>query len=147
MSRPTKLTKKIADEICRLMADEGKSLLQICKLEDMPHRSTVHRWLLDSRNVWFRDKYALAESIRWEREADKCLEIADDGSNDTYFDDDGNERTDYDVINRSKLRVDTRKWFLSRMLPKRFSDTPEVDSNKQAQPTVVVIRNAGPDDQ
>ena len=46
------------------------------------------------------------------------LAIADDGLNDNYTDDDGNERTLADVIQRSKLRVDTRKWIASKLKPK-----------------------------
>jgi hypothetical protein len=38
---------------------------------------------------------------------DQAQDIADDGSNDTYTDDEGKTRTDHDVIARSKLRVDT----------------------------------------
>jgi hypothetical protein len=48
--------------------------------------------------------------------------IADDGKNDTYEDDEGRTRTDHDVIARSRLRVDTRKWYLSKVLPKIYGD-------------------------
>ena len=54
--------------------------------------------------------------------ADELLEIADDGRNDRIADEDGNERTDHDVIARSRLRVDTRKWLLSKALPKIYGD-------------------------
>lgn len=50
------------------------------------------------------------------------LEIADDGTRDTYVDAEGNERTDQDVIARSRLRVDTRKWMLARMAPKKYGE-------------------------
>jgi hypothetical protein len=53
---------------------------------------------------------------------DDMLVIADDGTNDTYVDGEGNERTDYDVIARSKLRIDTRKWWLARVAPKFYGD-------------------------
>lgn len=54
--------------------------------------------------------------------ADELLEISDDGLNDRMVDDDGNERIDYDHIARSRLRVDTRKWLLSKALPKIYGD-------------------------
>jgi hypothetical protein len=53
---------------------------------------------------------------------DELLEIADDGTNDTYEDVDGNPRTDHDVIARSKLRVDTRKWYLAKSMPKLYGE-------------------------
>lgn len=62
--------------------------------------------------------------------ADELLSIADDGRNDTYEVTEGEEksiRTDHDVINRSRLRVDTRKWYLSKVLPKIYGD--KVDMN------------------
>ena len=43
--RPSKYTEKLGDLICLLMA-EGKSLNSICKLEDMPHKSTVLLWVV-----------------------------------------------------------------------------------------------------
>ena len=54
--------------------------------------------------------------------ADEILAISDDGLNDTYTDDDGNVRTATDVVARSRLRVDSRKWMLSKMLPKVYGD-------------------------
>jgi hypothetical protein len=51
--------------------------------------------------------------------------LRDDGTNDTYTDEDGNTRTDHDVIARSRLRVDTRKWLLSKALPKIYGDKVE----------------------
>jgi hypothetical protein len=54
--------------------------------------------------------------------AEEIVEISDEGKRDTYIDAYGNERTDYDVIARSKLRVDTRKWLLAKMLPKVYGD-------------------------
>lgn len=57
-----------------------------------------------------------------DRMAEEILQIADDGRNDTYEDADGHERTDSDVIQRSRLRVDTRKWLMSKLAPKKYGD-------------------------
>lgn len=86
----------------------------------MPDRSTVHLWVVEDREGFSR-QYAnarQAQALRW---ADEILEIADDGTNDTYETDEG-ERVDSDVIQRSRLRVDTRKWLLSKVLPKVYGD-------------------------
>jgi hypothetical protein len=70
----------------------------------------------------FSAQYANAREIAYHGMADETLEIADNGTNDTYLDGEGNRRTDTDVVARSRLRVETRKWFLSRVLPKIYGD-------------------------
>jgi hypothetical protein len=57
--------------------------------------------------------------------ADEIIEISNDGSNDTYTDDDGREHVNQDVIARSRLRVDSRKWLASKLAPKRYGDKVE----------------------
>jgi len=57
--------------------------------------------------------------------AEEILEIADDGINDTYETEDGKEKVNQDVINRSRLRVDTRKWLMSKLAPKKFGERVE----------------------
>lgn len=61
--------------------------------------------------------------------ADELFTIADDGSNDTIVVDEetGSTATNHDVINRSRLRVDTRKWYLSKVLPKIYGDKLDVN--------------------
>lgn len=54
--------------------------------------------------------------------AEDTVNIADDGRSDTYIDADGVKRTDQDVIARSRLRVDARKWYASKLAPKKYGD-------------------------
>lgn len=57
--------------------------------------------------------------------ADEMFDIADDGSNDLMTVTKGDESYDIEnkeVIGRSRLRVDTRKWYLSKLAPKRYGD-------------------------
>ena len=85
----------------------------------MPNKATVFRWL--AANSAFSDQYACAREAQADEMFDDLLQIADDGQNDTYETDDGT-RTNTDVIARSKLRVDARKWMLSKMVPKKYGD-------------------------
>lgn len=81
-------------------------------------------------SVWLSkhpEQYARSLEARAEKMADDILSIADDGFNDTYEDKDGTH-TNYDVIARSRLRVDARKWLASKMFPKRYGDKVEVES-------------------
>lgn len=109
----------MSDRICSRIA-AGESLVKICRDSKMPGRSTVMHWILSDNE--FRDKYARAKEICAEVFADEIIEIADDGTNDTYVDDNGNDKIDYDVIARSKLRVDARKWAASKLAPKKYGE-------------------------
>lgn len=130
MGRPTKYNKALGDRICERLAS-GESLRAICRDDDFPHKVTVMRWLLSDSEIYahFRTQYTLARQIQYEFMADEILDIADDAKND-YM-----ERTDEDgevlgyqingeFVQRSRLRVDTRKWFMSKVLPK-FKDKPD----------------------
>lgn len=64
--------------------------------------------------------------------AERAQRIADDGSNDTYIDDEGQVRVDHDVIARSRLRVDTIKWQASKLAPQRFGDKLDVSHDVPA---------------
>ena len=119
MPRQSEYTQEVADAICERLSD-GESLRAICRDEDMPNKATVFRWL--AANSAFSDQYACAREAQADEMFDDLLSIADDGQNDTYTDSEGRERTDTDVIARSRLRVDARKWMLSKMAPKKYGD-------------------------
>lgn len=74
----------------------------------------------------FRDQYARAREAQAEHWADEIIEISDDGTNDwtERQNKDGStyEAIDSEHINRSRLRVDTRKWLMARMAPKKYGD-------------------------
>ena len=115
-----KYSPEIAAEICERLAN-GESLRSVCRSDHMPTEAAVRQWAMDDYNG-FASHYARAREIGYERMAEEILSISDEGINDTYLDDDGVERTNHDVIARSKLRVDSRKWLLSKMLPKKYGD-------------------------
>lgn len=119
MGRPSDYSDTTADEICERISN-GESLRRICLAENMPSKSAVFRWLY--ANEKFRDQYARAKEAQADALADDILDIADDGENDTYIDDEGNKRVDNDVIARSRLRVDARKWIASKLKPKVYGD-------------------------
>jgi hypothetical protein len=111
------------DRICELLAD-GMSLREVCKLEGMPNRSTVFRAI--AVDAEFRDQYARAREAGLEVMADELLDISDDGRNDFVERDLGDgvvtQQLNSEHIQRSKLRVDTRKWLLSKLAPKKYGD-------------------------
>lgn len=68
------------------------------------------------------NRYARAKHDGMEVLADEMLEIADDSTSDIIVDDEGRERTNAEVVARSRLRVDTRKWLLSKLAPKKYGE-------------------------
>ena len=111
------------DEICRRLT-EGESLRQICRAKGMPTEGAVRLWVKQDRDGCAA-QYTQARELGYELLADELLEIADDGTND-WIDRDGQRVCDHDHVSRSRLRVDTRKWMLSKMLPKVFGDRTQL---------------------
>lgn len=120
MGRPSLYTPELVEKLCELIASSADSVARICSShDDLPEPATVYRWLF--RYPEFREQYARAKELQQELLTEQMLDISDDGGNDTYETDEG-VRVNYDHIQRSKLRVDTRKWLASKLAPKRYGD-------------------------
>lgn len=128
MGRPSDYSPEITAAIC-IRLGLGESLREICRDEDMPDKSTVMRWL--ASHAEFRDQYAGAREAQADYYAEEIIEISDDGTNDWMERkrEDGStiEVENKEVLNRSRLRVDTRKWLMARMAPKKYGDKVAVD--------------------
>jgi len=74
----------------------------------MPSASSVFLWLTKYKD--FSDNYAKAQQERSEAMFEEMLEIGDD------------VEADAAAVSKAKLRVDTRKWALARMNPKKYGD-------------------------
>lgn len=138
---PSKYSKQIGDEICKTIATTKHGLRKLCK--DNPHwpnKKTIYEWAFD--NSEFRDQYARAKAFQIEWLVESALEIAEDGSNDTYVDDNGNERCNNEWIARSRLRVDTIKWLSSKLAPKIYGDKLETNQNVTINDKVSRMKNS-----
>lgn len=116
--RPTIYTKKLGNIICKRI-EAGKSLRKIVKDKKMPCSSTIFNWLLDEDKKDFLEHYEKAKNIQAENMFDELLEIADEKGKD---------------VMRARLRVDTRKWYLSKVLPKKFGESLDVTSGGKPIP-------------
>ena len=134
--RPSTYTPELADLICEQIAD-GKSLRSICAAEGMPSKTAVFHWL--AAIPAFRDQYAMAREAQADSMADDILDIADDGRHDTYLDDNGNERTNAEVVARSRLRVDARKWIAAKLKPKVYGDRTELTGTLEHKHTLADV--------
>jgi len=116
-------TQELADEICSLFS-EGKSMRYICELEGMPSKQTLFNWF--RTKTGFVDQYARAKEESADAFADDILGIADDSTND-YMEKKNNDGSTYEALNseniqRSRLRIDSRKWLASKLKPKKYGD-------------------------
>tara|TARA_R110000868_G_scaffold1103_2_gene8457 strand:+ start:8760 stop:9209 length:450 start_codon:yes stop_codon:yes gene_type:complete len=121
----TKFSQEIFDEICVRIA-EGESLRKICKDKNMPNITTVWHWV--NNNEALDKQYARAREEQAETLVDEIIDISDEKKDDTYLDEDGKEIINQEVIARSRLRVDARKWVASKLKPKRFGDYTKIQA-------------------
>lgn len=124
VGRPSSFSAEIAAYICARLMD-GESLRSICLDQNMPDRATVHRWL--ASNEAFRDQYARAREIQADTIVDETLDIADDATNDWMErrNDDGQSigwQVNGEHIQRSRLRIDQRKWMAGKLAPKKYGE-------------------------
>lgn len=109
-------SQELADAVCELIST-GESIRAICKAENMPAMSSIFKWL--SIHPEFAEQYARAKEIQTEKIADELIEIADDESGDVS----GELKMPNSVaVQRARLKVDTRKWLLSKLQPKKYGD-------------------------
>ena len=130
VGRPPKSNKSaIQSAICKLTSTTTMSLHTVLKelakkIDDVPHYDTIRDWIVTDKA--FSDKYAKAKGEQLEMMAEELIDIADDSSLDVAFTEEGKPFVDREHINRSRLRVDTRKWLLSKLVPKKYGDKHEV---------------------
>ena len=125
--RPTTYTEEHANRVLDLLA-EGQSLKQISdENPDLPKPHTVIGWTKTGGRVDFAEKYAHAREIGYSHLSEQILEIADNCSDDIVLDQDGNPTHNHASVQRARLMVDTRKWMLSKMLPKVYGDRVQHD--------------------
>ena len=136
--RPSIYNPELAAQICEHIA-QGKSLRTIAEMEGMPHQATIMAWL-DGSHPDFSEQYARAREAQADKLAEETLLIADESSQDTYVDADGNVKTNTEAIQRSKLRVDTRKWLASKMAPKKYGDKVAIGGADDLGPVQTVNR-------
>ena len=101
--RPTPYSAAVAQILCDRLA-EGESLRAICSDPAMPTKKAVMLWLA-SKPPFLR-QYEIARMAQADALFELMQEIADSGEN----------------VPHARLRVDTLKWRLARMAPKKYGD-------------------------
>ena len=82
------------------------------------------------------DKYARACIMRAERVNDEIIEIADNDSEDVMIGYNKNgepiEKENKEYIQRSRVKIDARKWWLSKTNPKKYGDKLDITTDNKA---------------
>ncbi len=131
------MSKKNTDAICTAILAEvadGAGLIKSIRAAGMG-LDRFYAWLEASPEN--QDKYARASKLRADAMFEEILEIADDGRRDYTETADGREVPDHDHIQRSKLRVDSRKWMLAKMMPKKYGDKVEHAIGGNGEPVLI----------
>ena len=124
-------TQEKGAALCAQLAS-GLSLRKACEAENGPDPSTVLRWV--DENEGFAQQYAQARARGYQLLADEILEISDDSTGDVVETEHG-PSFDAERVARSRLRVDSRKWMLSKMLPKVYGDKLELGGSVKHEHT------------
>lgn len=131
--KPVKYSAALGELICSLLA-EGQSLRKICSIDSMPRVSSVMNWLAKGAAKIkpfekFLKQYAIAREAQADIYADEIVDIADDDEGDYGFKESeggsgqsGKPIVLIDNVQRSRLRVDARKWVASKLKPKKYSE-------------------------
>lgn len=110
---------------------EGESLKSVLRSNNMPAVSTFYVWMKDG--VDKSNLYAHATKLRADVIFDEIFEIADNSMNDFEDIDIGEgvvvRKPNLEHIQRDRLRVDARKWALSKMNPKKYGDKVDVTTD------------------
>lgn len=141
--RPTAYTPELALLLCERLA-AGESLRAICQDESMPDERTVRGWAIDNREGFF-PQYARARQIQAMGFGDEIIEIADtpvegerieeqrvEGENGQAIIERKVHRED--MLGHRKLQVESRKWWVSKVLPKVFGDKLAIGGDPDAPP-------------
>jgi hypothetical protein len=122
------ISQEIRDRICEEIA-AGRSLREIVKEDWAPHRRDVHKELI--ADAAFADQYARAREAQADVLFDEIQEIADDARND-WMERNGQDAAGWQLngehVQRSRLRIDARRWMAGKLRPKKYGERLDIDA-------------------
>lgn len=104
---------------------EGESMRAACEAQGVNRRVLFAALSTDDA---LANRYARAKAAGVELLAEEIIDIADAREGDVIIDDDGRRIIDNEAVQRARLRIDSRKWLLSKLAPKRYGDKLEIDA-------------------
>ena len=141
-----KLNKKFVDEFCLLIAS-GHSIKKACAIYEKisgEKRSPeqIYNAIGNPESYgYFCEEYEKARVKRLMIFEDNLIDIADDATCDYCEGQNGRMIVDHENIARSKLRIETRKWLMAKLNPKRYGEKLEIESNNTNKLSIEEIHN------
>lgn len=141
VGRPSDYTEELCDRICAELS-AGMSMRTVCKPDDMPSAVTLFAWM--RKHPEFLKRYEAAKAESADAMAEEMIDIADDGTNDwmEIHDKDG-ECVGYKVngehVQRSRLRVETRKWIAAKLKPKKYGEKVDLNHGVEVDNPLAVL--------
>ncbi len=134
IGRPPLYTPELGEKVCQLI-EAGASMAEVKLCRELPSYATIYTWI--GQDPAFRARYQAACEVRAEVLAEQVLEIADDGAGDWVDGARGGRVVDREHIQRSKVRIEARKWRIAMIAPKthglkRLASEPEGLTFEQA---------------
>ena len=118
------MSPEIYEKICQHLENTGDGILKTCS--KVFHVSHFEFYKLCDSDDLYKARYARAKIIQCDKIIEDAVDIADNNVQDakTVTGPNGELVTveDREWVNRSRLRVDTRKWLASKLLPKKYGD-------------------------
>lgn len=140
VGRPTIYSPELAEKICEMLAS-GISMRTVSKDESMPAMATMFRWIREKPE--FKEQYERAKEESTDALAEDLIDIADDGTND-WMEKHGKDGEQIgwtlngEHVQRSRLRVDARKWLMAKMKPKKYGEKIDMTTNGKDLPTPIL---------
>lgn len=120
------MTRENVDKICELLIG-GKSLAKICEENpEFPSPQTVFYHL--HKSPQFMEDYVRAREAQTEAYCLQLTELAD------------NSALTAEAINKARLQIDTRKWVMSRLKPKKYGDHSILEHTGTVQHEQLIIQ-------
>lgn len=135
-----KYTIELFEAILNKVSD-GISLRAACK-EAGVSTVTFYEWI--GKDETKANKYVRACEVRADVLFEQILEIADDSSKDTVITESGISINN-EFVQRSKLKIDARKWYLSKIMPKKYGDKIEQTLVGDSEKPIIINLGSGID--
>ncbi|WPX40128.1 hypothetical protein QET93_011350 [Akkermansia sp. N21116] len=126
------------NDICEAVAS-GKSLTHACKVQKVSRASFLRMCELDEER---RNEYVRAREACLEVWADEIIDISDEAEivANTPF-------TGGSAVQAKSVRIDSRKWILSKLLPKKYGDASKLElTGADGGPVEVVEQRTAEED-
>lgn len=135
LKRDVEMTSDTFLTVCDRLS-QGEPLVLICADTTMPSQPQIMRYLFNDANA--REMYYAAREMQMETLAEEAMTVANDDSDDHSFDDKGRRFSHNEVVQRARVKIDTIKFMMQKMSPKRYGDKSVTEIQGSADQPVVL---------